>query len=68
MSLFGEARDIDVIRKTQPTPNHKQLSSIISSRSAMLVERVKVLIPRGETLRLDIQVMLKPDWWIWLRL
>ena len=56
MLLFGEARAIDTIRKAQPTPNHKQLSSVIDSRSAALSQQVKDILPRGDSIKQETQV------------
>jgi hypothetical protein len=54
--LFGEARAIDSIRKAQPTPNHRQLDSIIDSRSSALSRQVKDIMPRGDSIKLETQV------------
>jgi hypothetical protein len=54
--LFGEARAIDSIRKAQPTPDHRQLSSIIDSRSSALSRQVKDIMPRGDSIKLETQV------------
>jgi len=54
--LFGEARAIDTIRKAQPTPVHKQLSSVIDSRSSALSRQVKDIMPRGDSIKLELQV------------
>jgi hypothetical protein len=56
MLLFGEARDIDSMRRAEPKTNYKELRDIVQSRSIILHQRVRDMIPQGDTIQQESKV------------